>query len=297
MSVRIAGLLACVATLSLGVEVVVASASPGLVDHTGVSVSRTDENSATGVVRSRGSSEGAAGSGSSRYSTGAQESRSVGETGFQDRWGIGVDPASIPGAQLRQLLLERQRAFYGLSDPSNYLWNNLVPLKGTNQPGGAALPPVDPAVLAREAAATLRLPTQTVRIGPEPSLNRWKMMAVGYPIWLWREGASTTSETVSLAGVTLDMTARHQSTTFDMGDGTKETCTASTPWVAGARPPGTPSPNCGHVYTKPGNYTITATHHWQLSWTALGQSGALPMSNTSSADLVVGELASVVVER
>ena len=255
------------------------------------------KDSATGSIRFQGK---LAGSQSAKWvgqGTASTVNKTNGKSGFVDRWGIGVDPASIPGAQLRQLLLERQRAFYGLSDPSNYLWNNLVPLKGTNQPGGAALPPVDPAVLAREAAATLRLPTQTVRIGPEPSLNRWNMMAVGYPIWLWREGASTTSETVSLAGVTLDMTARHQSTTFDMGDGTKETCTASTPWVAGARPPGTPSPNCGHVYTKPGNYTITATHHWQLSWTALGQSGALPMSNTSSADLVVGELASVVVER
>ncbi|WOQ17552.1 hypothetical protein [Raineyella sp. W15-4] len=255
------------------------------------------KDSATGSIRSQGK---LAGSQSAKWvgqGTVSTVNKTNGKSGFADRWGIGVDPASIPGAQLRQLLLERQRAFYGLSDPSNYLWNNLVPLKGTNQPGGAALPPVDPAVLAREAAATLRLPTQTVRIGPEPSLNQWNMMAVGYPIWLWREGASTTSETVSLAGVTLDMTARHQSTTFDMGDGTKETCTASTPWVAGARPPGTPSPNCGHVYSKPGNYTITATHHWQLSWTALGQSGALPMSNTSSADLVVGELASVVVER
>lgn len=253
----------------------------------------SEREGAKGVLRTSSQSDGKSGvSGGSYVSLRSNKSETK-----QDRWGIGVDPASIPGAQLRQLLLERQRAFYGLSDPSNYLWNNLVPLKGANQPGGAALPPVDPAVLAREAAATLRLPTQTVRIGPEPSLNQWNMMAVGYPIWLWREGASTTSETVSLAGVTLDMTARHQSTTFDMGDGTKETCTASTPWVAGARPPGTPSPNCGHVYTKPGNYTITATHHWQLSWTALGQSGALPMSNTSSTDLVVGELASVVVER
>ncbi|MEA5155426.1 hypothetical protein [Raineyella sp.] len=122
-------------------------------------------------------------------------------------------------------------------------------------------------------------------------------MAVGHPVWLWRDGASSTTETVSLAGVTLNMTAKHQSTTYDMGDGARVTCTASTPWVAGAQPPGSPSPDCGHVYSRPGKYTISATHHWQLSWSAMGQSGTLPMSNASSTAVTVGELASVVIER
>ncbi|WOP19112.1 hypothetical protein [Raineyella sp. LH-20] len=188
-------------------------------------------------------------------------------------------------------MLEHQRAYLGLTDSSDFRWNNVVPL---DPPSAGA---VDPAVLAREASAMLRLPGQTVRVGPDPSLNEWNMLAVGFPVWLWWEGDSTTSQTVSLDGVTLEMVARHQSSSFEMGDGTTVTCGVSTPWVAGARPPGSPSPTCGHVYTEPGDYTIRATHHWQLSWTALGRSGVLPMSNTSSAGLEVGELAAVIVER
>ncbi|QGF22860.1 hypothetical protein [Raineyella fluvialis] len=93
------------------------------------------------------------------------------------------------------------------------------------------------------------------------------------------------------------MTAKHQAATYDMGDGTRVTCTTSTPWVAGAQPPGTPSPDCGHVYERPGTYTITATHRWNLSWTAMGQSGSFPLTNTASLVVTVGELASVVVAR
>lgn len=288
-----------VLVVGLVISIVALSAAPASAesrpDLLGVRV-MSGADSATGILNSQRRA-----SGSSQVKSSGRGALPVGkpvQSGYVDRLGIGVDPATIPGTQLRELLLQRQRSFYGLNDPSNWLWNNLVPLPGgTPSGGGVPVPRVDPTVLAREAAATLRLPSQTVRIGPDPSRNRWNMMAVGHPVWLWRDGASSTTETVSLAGVTLNMTAKHQSTTYDMGDGARVTCTASTPWVAGAQPPGSPSPDCGHVYSRPGKYTISATHHWQLSWSAMGQSGTLPMSNASSTAVTVGELASVVIER
>lgn len=36
----------------------------------------------------------------------------------------------------------------------------------------------------REVLAQLQLPDATPRFGPDPSVNEWKMLAVGFPIWL-----------------------------------------------------------------------------------------------------------------
>ena len=168
--------------------------------------------------------------------------------------------------------------------------------------GGAGGPAVavDPAVVARQAAAELRLPGQEVELGPDPRLNEWNMAAVGYPIWLWRDGPDTVTESVSLAGVTLTMTASYVATTFEMGDGNTVRCAESTVWVRGAQEPGTASPTCGYRYGQPsgeGGYTITATHDWQLTWTGLGQTGSFPLSSSASRTVEVGELASIIVSR
>ncbi len=156
---------------------------------------------------------------------------------------------------------------------------------------------VSPQVVAQQAAADLRLPVQAVRVGPDPSLNKWDMLAVGYPVWLWREGPVTTRESVALSGASLVMVATYESTSYDMGDGQVVRCAVSTPWVKGAQPPGTASPTCGYVYAEPGVYTIRATHTWGLEWSGMGQSGSFPLTNTSSTTLKVGELASVIIER
>lgn len=174
------------------------------------------------------------------------------------------------------------------------LLTNFIPNSAAAPGRGATVAPV---VLARQAAATLQLPTQTVRVGPDPSDNHWNMVAVGYPLWLWREGAGTISESVRLGGASLSMTATYRSTTYDMGDGKRVTCTVSTPWVAAAQSPGTPSPTCGHSYATPDTYTITATHTWDLAWSGMGQSGSFPLTNVSSTTIEVGELASIVIER
>jgi hypothetical protein len=43
---------------------------------------------------------------------------------------------------------------------------------------------------AAVAVARLQLPTIAPGIGPSPTLNPWNMAAVGYPLWLWADGAT-----------------------------------------------------------------------------------------------------------
>lgn len=254
-------------------------------DLLGVRVAAHGTGSATGTIRTSTTIPGASTSGSpSRVGTSAP-SRSGGPTGT--------------GASASGSAASTEQNWY--IDPVTgrrvNVLTNFIPYGSGAAAAAVPAVTVPPVVLARQAAATLDLPRQAVRIGPDPSLNRWDMLAVGYPLWLWREGGDTITESVSLGGASLTMTAGYRSTTYDMGDGTTVTCTTTTPWVAGAQPPGTPSPTCGHTYRRPGDYTVTATHTWDLNWSAMGETGTFPLTNVSSAPVEVGELASLVVGR
>lgn len=162
-----------------------------------------------------------------------------------------------------------------------------------------APPPPDPRVVARQAAARMPLPAADVRIGPDPTVNEWKMTAVGYPQWLWTDNPADQELHVSEQGIEIDLVARRARTVFNMGDGTKKTCHATKKWTKNVQP-GTPSPVCGHVYQTAslpeGNYRITATEHWAVTWTALGQSGTVSVDRGGTPyDLPVGQLQALVV--
>lgn len=152
--------------------------------------------------------------------------------------------------------------------------------------------------IARQLVVRLQLPDPTPRIGPDPSDNEWGMAAVGYPLWLWTAGPRRVTAVESAHGVTFTLRAVWVSTTFGMGDGRSVTCTATKPYTDSVTP-GTPSPACGYVYRKAslpkGDYTVTATTRWRISWSALGQSGTLGGSHSGSRPLPVGELHALVV--
>ncbi len=169
--------------------------------------------------------------------------------------------------------------------------------------GGGDDPDPERAVVSLEAIARtlvvrLKLPDPTPRFGPDPTANEWKMAAVGYPLWLWTDGPTEVTSRVEAYGVSFTLRARWRSTTFDMGDGHQVRCTQTRAYPKAAKP-GTASPVCGYTYTKAslpkGNYTVTATSSWRISWSALGQSGTLPGSHTASQSLPVGELNALVV--
>ena len=171
----------------------------------------------------------------------------------------------------------------------------------TQQPGEEEPAPEVPVITyadvewaARSAVTSLSLPFLAPQIGPNPANNEWNMLAVGYPIWLWTTPPGGLGHTVTQNGITLSLYATATSTTYSMGDGTTFTCWASTPYTS-AVTPGSKSPDCGHTYFTKGNYTIQATTGWNIIWSALGYSGTLTTTTTTSTPLEIGELKAVVV--
>lgn len=160
---------------------------------------------------------------------------------------------------------------------------------------GSYTPP--PWVLGSQAVAQLTLPAAKPVVGPDPSLNEWKMAVVGYPLWLSTPGVASMTSSASVMGYTVSLQAVRQSVTFDMGDGGSVTCATSTPWSPEV-PPAQPSPDCGYAYqkiSKPGSFRIVTSATWQVTWSVLGQSGTIPVTKYGAANLTVGELQSVVV--
>jgi hypothetical protein len=164
---------------------------------------------------------------------------------------------------------------------------------------GVTVITITPYQAAVMASAYLPLRPGKPTVGPPPDLNRWKMAAVGYPLWIWAEGdldPAPVSRTV--AGLSVSLDASLAKIVYDLGDGTTITCDAGTPWRKGRVAAGAPSPDCGHTYTEPslpgGDYTITATTYWSVAWTAGGQSGTIPFTQSSTTTLPVGEVQTLV---
>ena len=158
---------------------------------------------------------------------------------------------------------------------------------------------ITPYQAALMAAAYLPLQPGQPQVGPPPSLNKWDMAAVGYPLWIWAEGnLDPAPVSRSVSGLSVSLDAELAKIVYDLGDGTTITCGRGTPWRKGGVPAGTPSPDCGHTYTRPslpkGSFTITATTHWSVAWTAGGQSGTIPFTQTSTTALPVGEIQTLV---
>lgn len=164
---------------------------------------------------------------------------------------------------------------------------------GAGGAGGAPL--ITPGQAGALAAARLKIPTVAPGIGPPSDLNRWKMAAVGYPLWLWADGPTQIGPVSdSVAGLSVSLRAEVTSLTFRMGDGKVVTCQGTGDKWSKAVAPGTKAPSCGHTYIKPSlpksNYTVAALTEWAVTWTANGQSGVINVPAVQTAELPVGEL-------
>ena len=145
------------------------------------------------------------------------------------------------------------------------------------------------------AVARLHIPLNPPSVGPDPKVNRWKMAAVGYPLWVWAEGPTHVGPVSdSVGGLSVSLDAELTKTVFRMGDGKTITCRGGgTPYTKGVSP-GTPSPDCGYRYEQPslpkGDYTVTAISYWAVTWTINGTSGLITVPRQASAPLPVGEI-------
>ena len=205
-----------------------------------------------------------------------------------------TDPGLLNGAMTADQVVQAQCTMLAVTGNTAPMCQ---PAAQGPQRAPAAPPPPDPREVARRAVLQLEIPAPTTQIGPEPNVNEWKMAVVGYPLWLWTTGPDRIDRTVTEQGITLNLSARRVTTKFDLGDGTVKFCGVTTPYHQGVQP-AAESPSCGHRYQKPslpkGKYAVSASTRWEISWSALGQSGVLPFERQGPVtQLPVGELVSV----
>ena len=163
---------------------------------------------------------------------------------------------------------------------------------GNGGDGGGPAVTVSPVVVARRAAARLRLPSPEIKFSPAGE------QLVGLPTWLWIDRATwnSRSATAAVPGVSVTAQARPRRVVWELGDGSRVTCHGpGTAWRSGMAA-GSASPTCGHTYrTASGNqpdgaYRVTATVSWAITWSGTGGGGTLPaMSTSGSARLRVAE--------
>lgn len=197
------------------------------------------------------------------------------------------------------------RAARAYEDCMNSTWVTVNACRAPKVPGAfysditgvpAGGPAIDPQTAAYMAFARLRLTAPTPIIGPSPSINPWKMAAVGYPLWLSVGGDTHHPPQVSdaVAGLRVTLKATVAKVTFAMGDGHRVTCVnVTTKWTSSVEA-GAESPSCGYTYRKPSlpkrAYTVTATTFWSVAWSTSTESGVINFAQKANAQLPVGEL-------
>lgn len=166
------------------------------------------------------------------------------------------------------------------------------------------LPPPDPEVLAWRALAQVNLQPIDLGIAPEPlATNANSLGAVGLPVWLWSDTSAPNktgpiSDSASERGFTVTITARLKNITWNLGDGSAPIqCGIGTRFNPATMGPQTPV-TCGRQagYSKQGEYTITATSNWEVSWQGIGQSGMIPYTRETSGTVRIGEIQVVVTD-
>ena len=179
----------------------------------------------------------------------------------------------------------------------------LVPPPGSGCLGKMRTPvppaPVVPvAQIARQAAASVILPLNTPVFGPSPTQNKWGMIPVGYPVWLWTsDSQSSVSKSVTQSGLSVAVSATRQKVVFTMGDGHAVSCTSFSVRPTHLVDPSAGSPSCGYVYQTTGTFMISAATTWLVTWRASGQVGSFTVTDTAEAPaaLPVGELSTVII--
>ena len=150
----------------------------------------------------------------------------------------------------------------------------------------------DAQALARTAISQMNLHAITIGIVPEPRPG--SVGIVGLPTWMWVDNPTENTigpitRSAGAGAYTVTATATMKRIVWVMGDGNVVTC-ANTGTNYQESYGKSPSPTCGHRYTKQGAYTVSATTHWDVTWTGIGQTGTIPLTFTQSVGITMGEI-------
>jgi hypothetical protein len=161
----------------------------------------------------------------------------------------------------------------------------MPPVWVTGAQPGAVTVAVDPAVVAQQAVQQLGLGSPTIEMAPPDGSPQ----LVGVATWLWIDPAAwhALTATATAGPVTVTATASPSKVVWDMGDGNSVTCDG----------PGTPynssdpdaTTDCSYTWTAAGDYTVSATVYWSVTWTATlaPGGGALGVEAGPPADVAV----------
>ena len=170
-----------------------------------------------------------------------------------------------------------------------------IPPGGAGPAGAAAL---DPAALAQAAESRLGLGSPVIQASPAVGLEQ----LVHVPTWLWLAGPwAPVRATAAVPGETVTATATPQRVTWHTGDGSTVICRGpGTPYQPSDNP-ASPSPTCGHTYTRSsaaapgGEFTVTATITWDVTWAGGGAGGAFAgLVTTSTVRMAVAQSQAIV---
>lgn len=162
----------------------------------------------------------------------------------------------------------------------------------------AVAPVVDVMTIVRQVYAEVPLALPVPHTSPPVDADQ----LVGFPIWMWVDGAvwRTFDASASVSGVTVTVVATPKALRWDMGDGTVVSCAGpGTAWTEGS---GEGRSDCSHIYQyvsahqPDGRYHASVTVSWSVSWSAsTGESGTLPDASRSAGfDLNVVERQAVI---
>jgi len=162
--------------------------------------------------------------------------------------------------------------------------------------GATPAPAITPAELARSAYHNLDLAAPRIVLSPAGQ------QLVNLPTWLaitgWASSTATAGvpATVTTAAVSVTATATPQSVVWSTGDGVTVTCDGPGTVFHAGDDPSSASPTCGHTYRTSSAdqagaaFSVTATVHWSVSWSGVGQGGTFPdLTTTATARVPVAE--------
>jgi len=150
----------------------------------------------------------------------------------------------------------------GVIDPMPPIWvTGATPMAATAQ--------VNPELVAEQAVSQLGLGSPTIEMAPPDGSPQ----LVGVATWLWIDPAAWRTLTASATAgpVTVTATASPSKVVWDMGDGNSVTCDGpGTPYSSSDQNATT---DCSYTWPGAGNYTVSATVYWSVTWTAAGAPG------------------------